>query len=483
MPTYFKTWAALVALLLFYGVSPVHAVTVAVDTNTRYQTIDGFGTCTYLYDTTTEANYTTSAFQNMYAQDLGSSIMRMEIAPDVQETADLDLNNLNTNLLNFNVNSTNTNGPVMQAINARKLDTFKIYGTPWTPPGWMKDNNSDVNGGHLRADRRDHFGKYLAAYCTKWQQTYGIPIYAVSIQNELEFSQSFNSCLYTPQELTATIKAVKAQFQKWGITTKLEAPEDLGGGQYWDDRSMTYVYDFMNDPAAASAIDIINIHGYGSATTNSSSSAPDASVDFHNRIQGWNKPLWQTETSGDPVAWLNADGTPGALQVGVNIHTFLANGGGTAWLYWQVCDPTKTVYALTDDTNDTTAGKYNASKHFYRYIRPGAVRVGCTGSNNSNFYSSAYVHDGNKSLTVVLINTSAGSQPVTVTVPSYPAISSFAGFQTSSTQSFASLGSLPVSGGQITLTMPADSMVTLYGTGTGSTPTLPGRTHESCGYW
>ena len=44
--------------------------------------------------------------------------------------------------------------------------------------------------------------------------------------------------------------------------------------------------------------------------------------------------------------------------------------------------------------------KYYVSKQFYRYIRPGAVRVGAT-STNSNVFVSAYEHAGAGTHTIV----------------------------------------------------------------------------------
>src|SRR5260370_32463280 len=59
---------------------------------------------------------------------------------------------------------------------------LKIMATPWSPPGWMKSTDS-MEGGTLNADAyapyANYFVKFIQAY-----QAQGIPVYAVTEQNE-----------------------------------------------------------------------------------------------------------------------------------------------------------------------------------------------------------------------------------------------------------------------------------------------------------
>ena len=61
---------------------------------------------------------------------------------------------------------------------------------------------------------------------------------------------------------------------------------------------------------------------------------------------------------------------------------------------------------LTDATQRAASPKYIAAKHFFRYIRPGAVRVQAAVSGSDTLLASAYAHVGDKSLTIVLVNPS-----------------------------------------------------------------------------
>ena len=73
-----------------------------------------------------------------------------------------------------------------------------LFGSPWSPPAWMKDNNDMMHGGHLLDEYRstwaDYFSKWLTAY-----RDQGVPVWGITVQNEPEAAQSWESCLYTPE--------------------------------------------------------------------------------------------------------------------------------------------------------------------------------------------------------------------------------------------------------------------------------------------
>ena len=61
---------------------------------------------------------------------------------------------------------------------------LKVMGTPWSPPAWMKTNDSLV-GGRMKDDPRVY--QAYADYLVKFVQAYeaeGVPIYGLTIQNE-----------------------------------------------------------------------------------------------------------------------------------------------------------------------------------------------------------------------------------------------------------------------------------------------------------
>lgn len=63
---------------------------------------------------------------------------------------------------------------------------LKILASPWSPPRWMREGDNMVGGGPLKADMLDDYAAYLRKFVEAYQAQ-GIPIYALSMQNERQF--------------------------------------------------------------------------------------------------------------------------------------------------------------------------------------------------------------------------------------------------------------------------------------------------------
>ncbi len=499
------------------------AANVTIDESKRHQVIQGFGTCVAGQSPGPKNTYLNEAFENAYMKDLGASILRMEINPDLGPKPlppDTDYQTLYQSL-DFSAGDNHGEGLLAQALNAHKLDRLLLYGTPWTPPGWMKANGvthllnyatagtpnlqgtsptatKDEHGGWhdpkntLLPEQRANYGKYLAGFCQGFQKNFGLPIYGVSVQNELMFDEFYNSCRYDidkscinwsakPLALVPncgpkfspsfhdTVQAIGQQFAAQKITAKILGPESVGpDNAYFSVIEEGYINAVISDPATAPSLGIINIHGYGGDAIHPADSR-DAWAKFYSDVKGDNKEIWMTEESGEDNAWTtnqNGGKENGAISVGVHIDQALVYGNCNAYLYWQITDPKPSGGALT--TPDPATGvnldakKYCAAKHFFRYIRPGAVRLDTNGDTDT-FSAAAFVHDKNKTLTIVLINTATTPEPTTVTLPTSPALSSFQIWRTTATESFAAQSNVTAAGGKLSLTLPPQSMVTLYG--------------------
>ncbi len=74
-----------------------------------------------------------------------------------------------------------------------------LFASPWSPPGYMKDNGSMKNGGKLKTEYKRLWAKYFAKYIKAYEKE-GIKISAVSVQNEPKAVQTWESCSYTAEE-------------------------------------------------------------------------------------------------------------------------------------------------------------------------------------------------------------------------------------------------------------------------------------------
>ena len=84
---------------------------------------------------------------------------------------------------------------------------IELIASPWTPPFWMKDNQSPIFGGKLlpKYDQiwADYFVKFIKAYEAK-----GAHIFAVTLQNEPLAKQRWDSCIYEHEDEARFLKVL-----------------------------------------------------------------------------------------------------------------------------------------------------------------------------------------------------------------------------------------------------------------------------------
>lgn len=101
--------------------------------------------------------------------------------------------------------------------------------------------------------------------------------------------------------------------------------------------------------------------------------------------------------------------------------------------------------------------RFYVSKQFFRYLRPGAYKVGCISSDTNSVWALAYKHDTQQTVTVLLLNRSNTTQTVTLSGNDLP--QSLDIFQSSPTQNCVNMGTI-AAGGMVSL--PPTSITTLY---------------------
>jgi len=76
---------------------------------------------------------------------------------------------------------------------------LKLFASPWSPPAWMKTNRQMNGGGRLLPECRDVWARYYCRYIREYEKE-GVPFWGLTVQNEPEASQSWDSCLYSAEE-------------------------------------------------------------------------------------------------------------------------------------------------------------------------------------------------------------------------------------------------------------------------------------------
>ena len=395
--------------------------TIEITRTEKLQQIDGFGFFGAQDVWWGNANNMYSdAWATTALTDLGITIWRDELHPPATITVSQDAD-------------WNKHKPVVEGlvkIAAQHKVPLKFIFTIWSPPASMKvamdANGEPISGtpntggtkgtgtaaGTLDPAKHVDFANYLADGIQQYKDA-GAIIYAISPQNEPLFKQAFNSNYYRPNRYSEMLKnvvpVVKARFPQ----VKIFGAENMLELEAEKDRQYFYSADLKKTPDALSKLDIWAYHGYleGVSPTASSKLATLWNVINTEYTQPSGKPVWMTETSGYGENWVKTGTKPGALDLAIDIQSALIYGNASAWVWWQGSEMGGIgEYNLMQGT--IKGKKYFASKHFYRFIRPGARRVKLAFNSADGVIGSAFEHTALGNFVIVLINSS--EKPVKV---------------------------------------------------------------------
>ncbi|MBD3243342.1 MAG: hypothetical protein GF331_22320 [Chitinivibrionales bacterium] len=377
-------------IILLALVCRAEAAEVTVNLGQTFQTIDGFGAFNSIEQLKVKQGpfYVDAPMENHYdslVHDLGITIVRTFPPSDVNRGTDghFEFDGAHGGLTTRN----------LSAFKDRGVNTF--FTSVLSPPGYMKTNGITTQGGHLKPEHYNDFADYCIDYINWAKTTLGIDFHGISLQNELGFSQPYASCIYTPQEFVAVVNAVAPRFAQAGLTTKIYGPETMGTMNMHHPGGLGYYLPELEANAQArNTVGLLPVHGYLDGVAPDYGSAPgwEAMAAAAGRL---GVPLWMTETGGWDGDW------PGAMKWATAIHLALKHGNIGAWIWYRMS-------ADEADARDfMAAGKptlvYFVHKHYYRFVRPGAVMVGAS-SNDPDVLVTAYHHKENDCVTIVAIN-------------------------------------------------------------------------------
>jgi glucuronoarabinoxylan endo-1,4-beta-xylanase len=322
----------------------------------------------------------------------------------------------------------------------------------WSPPAWMKDNNSCTNGGHVLPQ----FYPDLAATKIRWLQNakaqLGFEAKVESVQNEPNMRTTYDSCEWTTSEISSFVaNNFQPALAASGLTSKIMAPEPA----YYSNFDASWGTPLLGNANTRAAVNIIATHGYGRTD--------DLSKPCNSCAQ-YGKPIWQTEDS-------NLDGRyngsiDDGMAWGTEIYKALNGGRFSAWFYWWVMDLNGGNEGLIHA--DPATDSFQVPKRLYvlgqfsRFIRPGSVVLAST-STDSTLQVTA-VRPAAGSVAVVLANNGRSSHTVTVSLPGLTGpLASLTPYRTSATENQTQLGPVAVSAGAFTITVPAKTIMTLVG--------------------
>ncbi|MBR2184595.1 MAG: family 43 glycosylhydrolase [Prevotella sp.] len=401
---------------------------VSIATNpAKYQKIDGFGG-TGMNGQWADV-YTQEKVNLLWGQgegQVGLNIMRLRISPDESS---------------WNRATPEYSNPVKWA---RKVNpNLLVFATPWTPPVQFKKDGftapyqnsfgtwvyplipskwggNSSSGSTILDDKMSDFADYLERYRAAMENA-GASVDIISIQNECDYTPtdasgnaSYESCIYTPQQMAAMVKAARAAIDP---KCKIMGPETFGWGQKNYNTTLLGIADAKNN------IDLYGNHFYGSND-----------VSFSKNIYNLGKSHWMTEylinyTEGTDYKDYGYGAYGGEFKFEYrmieNIEIAMQNYY-TAYVYYNMLDD---FFASNHGGSSTQLWKRAYVFSHYAKYATGKTRINTTKSGfaaipqpNSQTVNydkliggSSYISDDGKTITVFVLNPQSVAVNFTIT--------------------------------------------------------------------
>lgn len=389
---------------------------IFIDTTKTFQTIVGFGGA--FTDASAETFYKLprkmqQEFINAYydkGKGIGYSIGRVPInSCDFSSSSYTYVKENDVSLSSFDISVDKRYKIPFIKEALTQAGTLIMYGTPWSPPAWMKTNNNMLRGGKLKDEYASVWAKYYVKFIDAYEKE-GIPMWGISVQNEPASVQRWESCIYTAEQERDFIKKhLGPTMWQAGMADKKIIAWDHNRG-LMHQRAMT----IYNDPDAAKYVWGIGIHWYTGHHFENVGITKEAYPDKHIIFTEGCNEAFRTDRLSD---WKLGE------RYGISIINDL-NGGVCAWTDWNILLDEKGGpnhvgnYCFAPIHGDTQTGEliytnaYYYIGHFSKFIRPGAKRV-LNSTTNDDLLVTAFCNE-DQSLVVVVLNKSEKKLPLDI---------------------------------------------------------------------
>lgn len=434
-------------------------ITLKINPNQKFQTITGFGgsfteASVYLLNRLGKENRK-KILEAYFSEDGANySLTRTHIA-----SCDFSLSNYtyakvenDMTLEHFTIQDDKDDLlPMILEAKAISKEGFNIIASPWTAPPWMKDNKNYV-GGKLLPEFNDAFALYFSKYLDAYKKE-GIDIWGVTVINEPHGNgNNWESTLFSPEEMTLFVQnhlGPKLEKDGWKDVKIFGYDQNRAGLPEWVDAM--YKNEETSKYFAGTAI-----HWYESTYD----FFPEALQYAHNKapnkylietegcvdseIPHWKDDAWYWKKEATDWGWdwasekdkhlhpkyapVNRYATDmiGCLNNWVDgwidWNMVLDRQGGPNWFEnWCVApvivDPEKDEVYFTP--------LYYVMAHFSKFMRPGAVKIGCEINNNDLMATAVLNPDG--TIAIVIFNPTDKKQQIEINFNNQKQYSSISG--------------------------------------------------------
>lgn len=369
--------------LTIAGSSSAQFPTISLDSSYRFQEIEGYGAAltgssAYLLNRKMDVASRQAILKDLFdpAEGIGVSYLRLSMGASDFSLSDFTYNDLPAGTTDYTLENFSLAQdlddvvPVLKEILTLSPE-IKLMGTPWSPPAWMKTNNS-LKGGKLKSSAYAVYADYFVRYIQAMKEQ-GIDIDAVTVQNEpLHYTANYPCMEMQAAEQLQFIKtAMGPAFEAAGLSTRIIVYD-----HNWDNTN--YALTILNSEETRKYVAGSAFHAYAgdvSAMTTVHNAHPDKGLYF-TEISGG---AWATDFAGN-LMW--------NMQ---NIFIGTARNWSKTALLWNLaldenygpqnngCNNCRGVITINSLNGQVVKNEeYYSIAHFSKFVRPGAVRIATT---------------------------------------------------------------------------------------------------------
>ncbi|KAH9905365.1 glycoside hydrolase family 5 protein [Xylariomycetidae sp. FL2044] len=434
---------------------------ITVDVGTTYQKIDGFG-FSQAFGRATEfqnadPSIQTAALDYLFSTTTGAgfSIIRNRIGSGGTGDSILPTDPGSPDATPQYVWDGDDSGQVWFTGQAVSYGVETIYADAWSAPGFMKTSGSESTAGYLcgstghdcsSGDWQQAYANFLVQY-VQFYADEGYTITHLGFLNEPDYEVSYSQMQISAnaQEAISFIPILSDTVASAGLSTLLTCCDALG----WSSQSSLTTY--LVNAGSTGYLDVITSHSYSSDATSP--------------LDQTTLPKWNTEGgpgSAFTTTWYGSNADNEGFFWAHKIAVAMVDAELSAYLFWEGFEIEESqsgshlVDAL-DGTTVTPSGIFWAFAMWSRYIRPGAVRVATSGSISDTVLGAFQNADG--SVVAVFTNSGTSSQSAAVSFSGFTPASASA-WVTDQGSTFAAT-TAELSGGAVTVSVPAKGVVTV----------------------
>jgi glucosylceramidase len=299
--------------------------------------------------------------------------------------------------------------PILKLARAKNPDLL-FFASSWSPPGWMKSTGNMI-GGRLLPQFYPVYAQYFVQFIGAYEAE-GIPIYAVTIQNEPGVDRAkakdvrwhYPSCHWTgDQERDFIRDHLGPAFRKRGLKTQIWCYDHNYNSQpSGDDPGLNYPRTILSDDKAADYVAGVGFHGYvGQASSMSA---------FHAEFP--HQPIYFTEGS--------VFGIHGSVDLIERLRNWASSYNAWVTILDEHGQPNNGPFPATHaiikvDSRSRQAEylfEYYAYGHFMKFIQRGAVRIESTPGDKE--INNVAFRNPDGMITLIVANTGSSVREVQV---------------------------------------------------------------------